>query len=169
MALEFILEEDEQVFDETVEVDDSPAFDEEPEMEDHTEPEMESYRIEFNIYHFVKDDPDVNSLISQFEQRLTSFNAVNSVEIDKDNDEYTLYRLDDPQYTVSDSQGMKNFLQHTFREFESLLSSILDASDNFVKVRLVTMDNPPQRVPGRSFNLLMSSDIKQMFIKLQMK
>ena len=127
-----------------------------------------SYRIEFDIYHFDKNNTDLNSQIVQFEQRLTAFNAVNSVERDEEGYEYTMYRLDDPQFSVSSAKDMADFLQKQFSEFESIVSPIIDSSDNFIKVRMVTFDDPPIRVPGRSFNLLGSLDIKQMFVKLNM-
>lgn len=118
--------------------------------------------IEFHIY----DSNSDNNILTQLEQRISAFGADSKREADMNNDEYTLLRLKKVFNNVGE---IVNFFQVQFKDFIGLLNTIWKSGNFVLRVVVIDTQNPPNRIPGRSYVLVNNNDYNNMILSLKNK
>ena len=62
-----------------------------------------------------------------------------------------------------------NFFNTQFGNFKNLITKIFQKSKNYIRVVVVDTNNPPNRIPGRSYAIISIADYNTMLTNMQFK
>lgn len=121
--------------------------------------------VEFHIYTPDHSQPEADQYVAQLEQRITAFGAENSEQTNESGKKYSMFRMTNKKFQAVSQ--ISEFFQNEFTDFVKLLDPIWKASNNFVRVVIVTEGQPPKRIPGKLYTLLSQSDYQDMLLELK--
>jgi hypothetical protein len=121
--------------------------------------------LEFHVYSIDQQNSEADTDVANLEHELSKAGSESTVEEDNDGIKYTMYRIKNTKF--NNMVEIANFLNAG--GFKNLMARIFQKSKNYIRVVVVDTNNPPNRIPGRSYPILSLVDFNTMITNLQFK
>jgi hypothetical protein len=123
--------------------------------------------IEFHVYSVDQGNPESDKDVATLEHDLSALGSESTVQKDDKGIEYTMYRIKNQKF--NNMVEIANFFKTQFGNFQTLITKIFQKSKNYIRVVVVDTNNPPNRIPGRSYAIVSMADFNTMITNLQFK